>query len=44
VPVYDGEAGFGSTIANGIDYINKELLNIFVLRRNRLIEDIEVSR
>jgi hypothetical protein len=40
--VYDREAGFGSTITNRIDYINKELSNRFVLRKNKLIENIEI--
>jgi hypothetical protein len=38
----DREAGFGGIITNRIDYINKKLLNIFVLRKNKLIEDIKI--
>jgi hypothetical protein len=38
----DGEAGFSGAITNRIDYINKKLSNIFVLRRNRLVKDIEI--
>jgi hypothetical protein len=40
----NGEAGFGGAIANGIDYISKELSNILILRKNRLVENIEVPR
>jgi hypothetical protein len=36
------KAGFGGAIANGIDYINKELSNALILRRNRLVKDIEI--
>jgi hypothetical protein len=36
------EAGFSGVITNRIDYINKELSNILVLRKNKLIENIEV--
>jgi hypothetical protein len=36
------EAGFSGVIANGIDYINKKLSNIFVLRKNKLIKNIEI--
>jgi hypothetical protein len=38
----DREAGFSGAIANGIDYINKILSNIFVLRKNKPVKNIEI--